>query len=367
VVKTSLVKAPPVKTPTAKPLMVKAPPVKAPPVKAPTAKPLMVKAPPVKAPTAKAPIAKAPTISAVMPVYNTERYVAQALTAILSQTHPPDEVVVVDDGSTDGTLGELERFRDEVRIVRQGNLGVAGAMNRCFQEASCDYMAKCDADDIWEPDKLERQFETIVAHPEVDIAFAGARFFGGSEGPRAPYAGAGLLDRKELARRLYRANFVCSGTTMVRRSLHERLGPFVEGLDCEDYDYWLRAVSAGAIFFYDPRVLINYRTHENQVSGNLLRMHRAEYVTHCWHAELVEDARLVRKVKARDLSNIARELSDAERPREARATFLAALRQRFSPRLLAWVLVLSMPDRCRRTFAERLVSIRRTLVSPASR
>jgi glycosyltransferase involved in cell wall biosynthesis len=309
----------------------------------------------------------APTISAVVPVYNGERYIAQALTAILSQTHPPQEVIVVDDGSTDGTQRELERFRGEIRVVKQGNLGVAGAMNRCFEESRCDYMAKCDADDIWELDKLERQAQTVIAHPEVDIAFGGARFFGGSEGPRAPYSGAGILDRHELARRLYRANFVCSGTTMVRRRLHQRLGPFVEGLDCEDYDYWLRAVTAGAVFFYDPRVLTNYRTHENQVSSNLLRMHRAEYVTHGWHAALVEDPRLVRKVKARDLSNIARELSDEDRPREARAAFLAALRARLSPRLLVWVLLLSMPDRLRRPLADGLVSIRRALISPASR
>jgi glycosyltransferase involved in cell wall biosynthesis len=310
---------------------------------------------------------KTPTISAVMPVYNTERYVAEALTAILSQTHPPDEVIVVDDGSTDGTLAELERFRGEIRVVRQGNLGVAGAMNRCFEEARCDYMAKCDADDIWELDKLKRQFETVVDRPEVDIAFGGARFFGGSDGPRAPYSGAGILDLQKFAKHLYRANFVCSGTTMVRRSLHQRLGPFVEGLDCEDYEYWLRAVSTGAVFFYDPHVLINYRTHENQVSGNLLRMHRAEYIAHDWHADLAGDARLVRRVKARDLSNIARQLSDEDRPQEAKATFVAALRRRFSPRLLAWALILSMPDRYRRLLAERLVSIQRTLVSPASR
>jgi glycosyltransferase involved in cell wall biosynthesis len=302
-----------------------------------------------------------------MPVYNGERYVAEALTAILSQTHPADEVIVVDDGSTDGTQQELERFRGEIRVVKQGNLGVAGAMNRCFEESRCDYMAKCDADDVWELDKLERQVQTITSHPEIDIAFGGARFFGGSEGPRAPYAGEGILERRQLARRLYRANFVCSGTTMVRRRLHQRLGPFVEGLDCEDYDYWLRAVSAGAVFFYDPRVLINYRTHENQVSSNLLRMHRAEYVTHGWHAQLVEDRRLVREVKARDLSNIARELSDEDRPQEARAAFLAALRQRLSPRMLVWVLLLSMPDRLRRPLADGLVSIRRTLISPASR
>jgi glycosyltransferase involved in cell wall biosynthesis len=310
---------------------------------------------------------KAPTISAVVPVYNTERYVAEALTAILSQTHPPNEVIVVDDGSTDGTLDELARFRGEIRVVRQGNLGVAGAMNRCFEESRGDYVAKCDADDVWELDKLERQIEVVLANPEIDVAISGACFFGSAEGPRAPYPGAGVLDQRDLARRLYRANFVASCATLIRRRLHRQIGPFKEGFACEDYDFWLRAVAAGAVFFYDPTMLVKIRTHDNQVSSNLLRMHRAEYTTHGWYADLVDDARLVRKVKARDLSNIARLLSDEGKPREARATFVTALHQRLSPRLLAWVLVLSMPDRYRRPLAEKLVSIRRTLVSSASR
>jgi glycosyltransferase involved in cell wall biosynthesis len=304
---------------------------------------------------------KSPTISAVVPVYNTERYVAEALTAILSQTHPPDEVIVVDDGSTDGTLHELERFRGEIRVVRQGNLGVAGAMNRCFEEARCEYVAKCDADDVWELNKLELQARAVIAHPEIDIAISGACFFGSDEGPRAPYPDAGILEQHELARRLYRANFIASCATLVRRSVHSKVGPFLEGFACEDYDFWLRALTAGAVFFYDPNVLVKIRTHENQVSNNLLRMHKAECTAHGWHAALVKDPRLVRNVRARDLSNIARLLSDENMPREARATFVAALRQRFSPRLLAWVLVLSMPDRYRRPLADGLVSIRRTL------
>jgi glycosyltransferase involved in cell wall biosynthesis len=308
---------------------------------------------------------KAPTISAVVPVYNTERYVAEALTAILSQTRPPDEVVVVDDGSTDGTQEELARFRSDIRVVKQTNLGVAGAMNRCFEEARCDYVAKCDADDVWEPDKLERQVETLVAHPEIDIAVSGSRFFGLSDGPRAPYPEEGLLDPGELARRLYDANFVCSCTTVIRRSLYQKLGQFREDIACEDYDYWMRALAAGAVFFYEPDDLVRCRAHERQVSNNLLRMHEAEYTAHRLHADLVDDPRLVRAVQARDLSNIARVLSDQDRPREARAAFISSLRHKPTLRVLAWVMVLSAPDRLRRPLADRLVSLKRSLISPA--
>jgi glycosyltransferase involved in cell wall biosynthesis len=306
-----------------------------------------------------------PTISAVVPVYNTERYVGESLTAILSQTHPPDEVIVVDDGSTDATQDELARFRGEIRVVTQTNLGVAGAMNRCFEESRGEYVAKCDADDIWEPYKLERQVQALHTHPEIDIALSGSRFFGLADGPRVPYPEEGILDQGRLAKRLYKANFVNSCTTLIRRRLHRDLGPFVERLPCEDYDYWLRALAAGAVFFYDPSELVRCRAHEQQVSNNLLRMHEGVYKVHGWHAEFVGNPSLVQKTLARDLSNIARVLSDQDHPLQARSAFLKSLRHRPTLRVLAWVMVLSIPDPYRRSLADSLVSIKRALYSEA--
>jgi glycosyltransferase involved in cell wall biosynthesis len=304
-----------------------------------------------------------PTISAVVPVHNSEAYVGEALTAILSQTHPPDEVIVVDDGSTDGSQDELAQFRGEIRVVSQANRGVAGAMNRCYEESRGAYVAKCDADDIWEPEKLERQIEALGARPEIDIAVTGASFFGGTEGPRAPYSGEGVLIREELERRLYRGNFICSCGTLVRRRLHQQLGPFDEEIACEDYDFWLRALGAGATFFYDPSVLVRCRAHPRQVSSNVLRMHEAEYVTHRIHSDLVDDHRLVDAVLARDLSNIARVLSDQARLPEARTLFISSLGHRPTLRVLAWVIVLSLPPGFRQPLADRLVSIKRSLIS----
>ncbi len=309
---------------------------------------------------------KSPTITAVVPAYNAERYIGETLEAILSQTRPPDEVVVVDDGSTDATQQELARFRGEIRVVSQENLGHPGAYTRCFEEARGDYVAKCDADDLWEPEKLARQAQALREHPEIDIAFCGAHFFGSKVGPRAPDPGTGLLAGRDFARLLYGGNPVCSSSTLVRRDLYRELGPFVERLPCEDYDYWLRALTAGAVFFYDPCPLVRYRAHEQQVSSNVLRMHEAEYAVHGWHAGLVEDRRLVQRVRARDLSNIARELSDQGRQREARDAFVSSLRHRPTLRVMAWVLVLSAPRRYARALADRLVSIKRTFVSAPS-
>lgn len=305
---------------------------------------------------------KSPTISAAMRVYNAEEYVGQSLTAILSQTRPPDEVVVVDDGSTDGTANELERFRGDIRLIRQTNTGYARAFNRSFSEARGDYIANCDADDIWEPEKLERQVEALLTHPEIDIAVSGVRFFGLTEGPRVTYDHAGVLEPGELARRLYRANFVCSSSILIRRRLYEQVGPFRDSAaPAEDYDYWLRALAAGAVFFYDPSVLVRYRAHAQQVSSNLLRMLDRTYHVHSCHSDLVEDPRLVRKVQARDLANIARVLADHDRSREARSAFVSSLRLRPTLWVLAWLLVLSAPDRYSRSLADRSVSIKRAL------
>jgi glycosyltransferase involved in cell wall biosynthesis len=306
-----------------------------------------------------------PTVSVVVTVYNGERFIGESLTAILSQTRPPEEVVVVDDGSTDDTPRELERFGGDIRVISQVNGGHANALNRGFREARGDYCAKCDADDIWMPEKLRRQVSSLTAHREIDVAFGGARFFGLSEGPRAPYPDAGLLDRGDLLRSLYRANSICASSTLIRRDLYERLGPFDERLGAEDYDYWMRALRAGARFYHDPSLLVRFRQHESNVSADKLKMHRAELLVHSRYAYLLDSRALARKTMARDLRNIARALSDQDRPEQARAAFVSSLRRSPSPRALAWVLLLSAPERGRRPLAAGLISLKRALYHEA--
>jgi glycosyltransferase involved in cell wall biosynthesis len=308
-----------------------------------------------------------PSVSSVLPVFNGERYVAESLTAILSQTRPPEEVVVVDDGSTDGTQDELAPFRRHIRVIKQPNQGHPGAMNRLFAEARCDYVAKCDADDIWEPDKLERQLEAVGAHPDVDIVLTGARFFGLVEAERVSFPDPGILERRELGRRLYTRNFVCASSPLIRRELYTRLGAFDETLACEDYDFWLRAFAAGAVFYYDPRLLVRYRVHPAQVSQDELRMREHVHVVHQRHAGVAANARVVRRTLADDLLEIARLLVDQERPRRARTLLLSSLRQWPTVRASAWVLVLSTPGQLRRPLGDRLVSLKRTLISAAAR
>jgi glycosyltransferase involved in cell wall biosynthesis len=289
-----------------------------------------------------------PSITVVMPVYNAEEHVAESIAAVLAQTRPPDEVIVVDDGCTDGTLDVLAPFRSEIRVISQQNRGHAGAFNTGFAAARGDYVARCDADDVWNPDKLARQHAALVAHPEIDIAAGAAWVFGQVERLFGDAPGDGILDLRAFAPALYRGNMLCASSTVIRRAHFERLGPFVERLACEDYDFWLKSVRAGAVFHYDPAILLRYRQHAGQVTRNLVAMYRATYRVHGRHADVAGDRRLVGEVLAYDRKRIGRLLAEDGDGAGARAEYVAALRHRADPEALAWAIALSVPERARR-------------------
>lgn len=313
-----------------------------------------------------------PTITAVVAAYNAESWIGEALEAILGQTRPAEEVVVVDDGSTDGTARVLERFGDAIRIVRRPNGGCPAAFNTAFAEARGEFVAMCGADDVWEPHKLEWQAETIAAHPEVDVLFGDARVIG--EHRPAGLANdrltddlytegipAGVLDGGLLRDVLYRGNFICAPSIAIRRSLFERLGPFVEDYGADDYEYWMRCLRAGARFFYDARPLLSYRRHESNLSSRLLWMAQCSHDVHRRYADFVEDRALVREILADDLFRIARGLVDEGRPREAGGAFRASLRYRIDARALAWIAILALPDAARARTGSTFVRMSRAL------
>jgi glycosyltransferase involved in cell wall biosynthesis len=307
------------------------------------------------------------SITAVVAAYNAELWIGEALEAILGQTRPPEEIVVVNDGSTDGTARVLERFAGAVRVVHQPNGGCPAAFNRAFGEARGDFVAMCGADDVWEPRKLEWQAEAIAAHPEIDVLFGDARVIG--EHRPAGLANdlytegvpAGVLEGGMLRDALYRGNFICAPSIAIRRSLFERLGPFIEDYGADDYEYWMRCLRVGASFFYDERALLSYRRHESNLSSRLLWMAQCSHDVHRRYADFIEDRALVREVLADDLFRIARGLVDEGRPGEAGGAFRSSLRYRLDPRALAWIAILALPDAMRERTGSKFVHLSRTL------
>ena len=302
-----------------------------------------------------------PTVTAVVAAYNAEAWIAETLEAILGQTRPPEEVVVVDDGSTDGTAGILESFAGAIRVVHRANGGCPAAFNTAFAHATGEYVAMCGADDIWEPHKLEWQLEALRADPQLDVLFGDAQIFGLVDGNYARPPGTGLLDSAALRDALYQENLICAPSIVIRRSLFERLGPFVERFGADDYEYWMRCLRAGASFYYDERVLLRYRRHDGNLSSRLLWMNECSHEVHRWYAEDLDDQGLAREVLARDLFKIGRLHVDEGSIPEARRAFRGALGHAITPRALAWLTLLRLPATVRDRSAGAFVRLSRSI------
>jgi glycosyltransferase involved in cell wall biosynthesis len=284
-----------------------------------------------------------PTISVAMPAYQAERWIGATLESVLNQTSPPDEVVVVDDGSTDRTVDIARRFGERVRVVQQPNAGVSAAYNRAFRESAGSYVAMCPADDLWEPHKLELQLKVLSANPAVDVAFGGARYFGLEERDFEGPVHSGILDSKSFFRDMYGADLIPAPTAVVRRQLFERLGGFREDLAGEDYEFWMRALKHGALFFHDPRLLVRLRQHGCNLSAQAVSMWEMNLQIHELYGGDLGDERLVRHTLAHDLRTIGRSRLGLGQVDEARDAYRASLANTLHPAALGWKLLLSTP------------------------
>src|SRR5215813_13537595 len=168
-----------------------------------------------------------PTVSAVIPVYNGAEFIAAAIESILAQTLPVNEIVVVDDGSTDGTSAVVARYASlGVRCVRQENHGLSGARNRGIAETRGELLAFLDCDDAWLAEKTALQTEYLNSHPEVGMVTCHAWWWE-PQSDRRWVVRLGGKRGASIKRELMVRN--CLGNAsgvMIRRSVFQRVGLF---------------------------------------------------------------------------------------------------------------------------------------------
>jgi glycosyltransferase involved in cell wall biosynthesis len=282
-----------------------------------------------------------PTIAVVMPAYNVAHWIDETLETVLTQTRPADEVIVVDDGSTDDTAARARAHG--VTVLQQRNGGPPAAYNAGFDAATTGYCAMCPADDLWDPHKLEWQAATLEVDPLIDVLFSKARYFGLVERDHPHPERAGVQDQRSFLRAMYASDLVPAPTAVVRRALHQSLARFDETLPSEDYEFWLRALRAGARFAYDDRTMVRLRQHGGSVSSRALEIWEMNHRIHAAFAADVGDPTLTRSVLACDLREIARCRFGAGRPEGARQAYRAALRQRPTAEAAIGATLLSIP------------------------
>jgi teichuronic acid biosynthesis glycosyltransferase TuaG len=282
-----------------------------------------------------------PSIAVVMPAYNAAQWIDETLASVLAQVRSADELIVVDDGSTDDTAARARAHR--VTVLTQPNRGPAAAYNAGFDAARADYAAMCPADDIWHPHKLEWQAQALAQNPSIDILFTKARYFGRQEADHPHPERPGVQEPRAFLRAMYAANLIPAPTAVVRLALHRELGRFDESLPSEDYEFWLRALRAGATFAYDERTLVQLRQHGANVSSRALAIWEMNHRVRTRYAPDLADPQLTRELLARDLREIARCRFGAGRPKAARDAYRAALRHRPTVEAAVGAGLLSVP------------------------
>jgi len=231
-------------------------------------------------------IVEKPFVSIIVTTYNRTKFLAETLDSILSQTFTNFEVIVVDNMSTDGTKECFDSPVDRrIKYFRNANKGVI-AVNRNFgiRKARGEYIAFCDDDDIWLPEKLDRQVRLLEQHPNVALCYTHASSFSGDTVLAARVSRRNPHNTNYS--QLLRGGFFPHSSVLIRSSVFQEIGLLTENpLLREDYELWLRVSKLCRLIAINES-LIRYRVHPSNVSNNLetetLRSIRTLYSVSKW-------------------------------------------------------------------------------------
>ena len=212
-----------------------------------------------------------PLVSFLLPTYNSASTLGSALDSLADQTEKDHEVVVVDDGSTDGTAALLaSRAGRRLRVVRIDHAGLLAALNRGLAECRGRYVARMDADDLCMPDRLERQLEVAEADAGVSVVGTQVEVFSDgevAEGFRRYVEWQNSLVRHEdICREIYIESPIAHPSALLRREELLALGAYEERGWAEDYDLWLRYHAAGRRFAKVAAPLLRWREHPGRAT-----------------------------------------------------------------------------------------------------
>jgi glycosyltransferase involved in cell wall biosynthesis len=210
------------------------------------------------------------TTTVIIPVFNGEKYIAAALESVRAQTRPVEEVIVIDDGSTDGTVEIVESF-PEVTLLRQLNQGPSVARNWGIKQARGDYLAMLDADDLWPPNRQEIIAGMLDAEPSLGIVMGTQKLLV-EPGAALPYwvpeGDLETIDPEQLPRP--------TGAFVARRSVYGVVGLYEEAMHhAEDTDWFLRSRDLGIVWAMIPDVVLIRRIHGANLTYDTAAQHRA--------------------------------------------------------------------------------------------
>ena len=207
-------------------------------------------------------------ISVVIPSYNRKEFLKRSIDSAINQTKKPFEIIVVDDGSTDGTETMIKSDYDFVKFIKQKNKGVSAARNIGIKVSIGEWICFLDSDDEWKKDKLEKQINAMKSNP-------GYKFFHSNE----IWIKNGLRINQKKKHKKYGGDIfdkcldmcrISPSSVMINKTVFDEVGNFNEDLVvCEDYELWLRICDKYRVFFIDEPLIIKYGGHQGQLSYSI--------------------------------------------------------------------------------------------------
>jgi len=207
-----------------------------------------------------------PKVSVIIPAFNAMAFLPRTIASVFGQTFDDFEIIVVNDGSTDGIEVWGQTITDpRFRLISQPNQGQSAARNLGIRASAGDYLAFLDADDVWEPSKLAKQVEVLDSNPGVGLVYTWVAEIDTDDRPLSKVWTISAEGR--VWEQLVKGNIIaCGSVPMVRRRCADEVGPFLKfPFACEDWDYWLR-ISASFDFKVIKEVLVYYRMNPMSLS-----------------------------------------------------------------------------------------------------
>jgi glycosyltransferase involved in cell wall biosynthesis len=213
------------------------------------------------------------SVSVIITTYNRRHTIERAIDSVLNQTHPADEIILIDDGSTDGTDQLIKRKYPNIIYIRQENQGVSHARNLGISQSKSQWIAILDSDDEWLPSKLNTQLRLLQENPEHKICHTHEIWIrnGRRVNPMKKHKkSGGYIFNKCLP-----LCIISPSSVMIERSVFDTYGLFDEALPvCEDYDLWLRLCAFLPVLYVDKPQIIKYGGYKDQLSQKYWGMDR---------------------------------------------------------------------------------------------
>lgn len=291
-------------------------------------------------------------VSVVIPAYNAARFLPEAINSVRQQTLTVHEIIIMDDGSTDDTESIVRALGDGILYIRQKNAGVSAARNRGIALATGEIIAFLDADDVWFPEKIERQLKVFQDHPDVALVATDKAEIDTQGKLLLPslfkqqhlhtfFSSLNNAPIPQVMSLLIKVNFIPTSSVLVRKEALNRIGVFDTTIRYgEDLELWVRIAAQFQIACI-PEVMLHYRRHDTNATQAteklLLDMVRVIKSIRSWGADRLNTEGLdADKVVAATLWDLGYWYFSSAAPRRAYPVFMESFREHFSIRTLAY-------------------------------